>query len=137
MPSRFQHEKLRVYQDSIKFVVWASEALEPVPTVLKHIPERCSLWTKLGRSSTSIVLSIAEGNGKFTNSDRCRFFEAARSAALGASACLDALTAKGILPEPEMNSGKEFLLGIIPMLGGLIRSNSSQSLRSEPVWYEE
>jgi hypothetical protein len=56
---------------------------------------------------------------------------------LGASACLDALTAKGILPEPEMNSGKEFLLGIIPMLGGLIRSNSSQSLRSEPVWNEE
>jgi len=126
-PAFFDHEKLKVYQESVRFIDWTTP-------VLKDIPESYSLWSKLDRSSTSIVLSIAEGNGKFTNLDRCRFFEAARSSALGASACLDALTAKGILPEPVMNSGKEFLLGIIPMLGGLIRSNSSPSHHSEEVW---
>jgi four helix bundle protein len=123
----FDHEKLKVYQESLRFINWTT-------AILKRIPENCSLWTKLDRSSTSIVLSIAEGNGKFTRVDRCRFFEGARSAALGTAACLDALTAKGILPEPDMHPGKEFLLGIIPMLGGLIRSNSSQLPHSEPVW---
>jgi four helix bundle protein len=29
-------------------------------------------------ASTSIPLNIAEGNGKFTGADRCRFFDNAR-----------------------------------------------------------
>lgn len=117
----FDHEKLKVYKESLRFVSWTT-------TVLKEIPENSSLWTKLDRSSTAIVLNIAEGNGKFTRLDRCRFFEEARSAGLGTSACLDALTAKSLLSDLEIRPGKEFLLDIIPMLGGLVRRNSDSSV---------
>src|SRR6266571_3398803 len=37
---------------------------------------------QLDRASTSVSLNIAEGNGKFTSPDRCRFFDNARGSAL-------------------------------------------------------
>jgi four helix bundle protein len=49
---------------------------------------------QLDRASTSIVLKIAEGNGKYTPKDRCRFFCIAHSSALECAAGLDILVAK-------------------------------------------
>ena len=42
----------------------------------------------------SLELNIAEGNGKYTSADRCRFFDTARASALECAACLDVLVAK-------------------------------------------
>jgi four helix bundle protein len=78
----FNHEKLQVYQDSIHFVVWASELLE-------RIPKGLSVSDQLNRASASIPLNIAEGNGKFTAPDRCRYFDNARGSAFECAACLD------------------------------------------------
>jgi len=124
----FDHEKLQVYQDAIKFVGWAAELLE-------RIPKGLSIWDQLDRASSSIPLNIAEGNGKFTAPDRCRFFDNARGSALECAACLDVLVAKKILTEPEIVAGKEILHGIVSMLVGLIRSNSPDRLHEEPVSY--
>lgn len=66
MPSRqFDHEKLEVYQLSLRFVAWASELLE-------RLPKPLSAHNQLDRASTSIPLNIAEGTAKTTAPDRCR-----------------------------------------------------------------
>jgi four helix bundle protein len=115
--TQFDHEKLTVYQRSIEFVVWTDNVLEDLPKSL-------AVHNQLDRASTSIPLNIAEGNGKFTSSDRCRFFDIARGSALECAACLDVLLAKGKLDRDTVANGKQILVEIVSMLVGLIRANS-------------
>ena len=114
---QFDHEKLNVYQIAITFVAWSSD-------LLTDIPKNISVHNQFDRASTSIPLNIAEGNGKYTPADRCRFFDTARGSALECAACLDVLVAKTIIEESVAVEGKGMLLGIVSMLVGLIRSNS-------------
>ena len=116
MKAVFDHEKLDVYQESIRFVCWADELLHDIPKTL-------AVYNQLDRASTSIPLNIAEGNGKFTEADRCRFFDIARGSALECAACLDVLVAKKQIKQAD--SGKEVLARIVAMLVGLIRHTSS------------
>jgi four helix bundle protein len=48
---------------------------------------------QLRRASQSISPNIAEGNGKGTNGDRCRFFAIARGSALECASIQDGLEA--------------------------------------------
>lgn len=121
---RFDHEKLNVYQRSLKFVTWSAELLE-------RIPSKLSVHGQLDRASTSIPLNIAEGNGRFTPSDRCRFFDIARGSTLECAAALDVLVAKKVAMEAEVDSGKADLAEMTSMLIGLIRSNSDTRLHEE------
>jgi four helix bundle protein len=114
---QFDHEKLNVYQASIQFVAWSSD-------VLTNIPKNMAIHSQFDRASTSIPLNIAEGNGKYTSADRCRFFDSARGSALECAACLDVLVAKTMIEQSVAFNGKEELLEIVSMLVGLIRSNS-------------
>ncbi len=95
---------------------------------LERIPKRYAVYDQLDRASTSVPLNIAEGNGKFTQRDRCRFFDIARGSTLECAAALDVLVVKAILPENEILPGKEILLKIVSMLVGLIKSNSSDRI---------
>lgn len=114
---KFDHEKLNVYQSAIHFVAWTSEFLDKVPKSL-------SVHNQLDRASTSIPLNIAEGNGKYTSADRCRFFDTARGSALECAASLDVLVAKRIVDQALADTGKKTLLEVVSMLAGLIRANS-------------
>jgi four helix bundle protein len=98
--SQFAHETLNVYQESIQFVLWISELLET-------IPKNLAVHNQLDRASTSIPLNIAEGNGKYTSADRCRYFDCARGSALECAACLDVLVAKKKVDEDKMKRGKD------------------------------
>src|ERR1700722_10370812 len=105
----FSHEKLEVYQHAIGFVSWLTDALESV--------ERAGdVRDQLDRASTSIVLNIAEGNGKFSPKDRCRFFDIAHGSALECAGGLDVLVAKAKLTPDQIRSGKESLQKIVRML---------------------
>src|SRR5438046_4557945 len=53
---RFDHEKLAVYQRSLRFITWLTEILE-------RVPPKLSAHGQLDRASTSIPLNVAEGNG--------------------------------------------------------------------------
>jgi hypothetical protein len=53
----FDHEKLEVYRESLAFIAW----LEPL---MQKLPKAISVRDQLDRASTSIVLNVAEGNGK-------------------------------------------------------------------------
>ena len=126
MNTNFDHEKLNVYQEAIKFVVWADELLEA-------LPKNLAVHSQLDRASTSIPLNIAEGNGKYTSPDRRRFFDIARGSALECAACLDVLVAKKRLV--QAGPGKEILIRIVSMLAGLIRSTSSDRVHEDRVVY--
>jgi four helix bundle protein len=83
-----------------------------------------SVRDQLDRASTSIPLNIAEGNGKFTQPDRCRFFDNARGSTLECAAALDVLVAKSLCSADDILPGKERLRAAVSMLVGLIRANS-------------
>ena len=128
MIARFDHERLKVYQRSLQFVAWSGEVLERVPTKL-------AATGQLDRASTSIPLNIAEGNGRFTPADRCRFFDIARGSALECAAALDVMVARKALSEDEIDSGKASLAEVVNMLVGLIRSNSDSRMCEEEITY--
>jgi hypothetical protein len=62
---------------------------------LKRLPAKLAAKDQLDRASTSIVLNLAEGNGKRSHPDRCRYFDIARGSALECAACLDVLGTEG------------------------------------------
>lgn len=130
MSSVFDHEKLKVYQRSLGFVEFTEETLSDIPNSL-------SVCGQLDRASTSIPLNIAEGNGKFTAKDRCRFFDIARGSALECAAALDVLNRKDRIGEETAAAGKAMLLEIVSMLVGLIRSQNTDRLYEEQGAYNE
>ena len=124
MSRQFDHEKLEVYQKSLAFIAW----LEPI---LQQLPKSLEVADQLDRASTSIPLNIAEGNGKFTGPDRCRFFDIARGSALESAAALDVLVAKGRYSEEELSPGKDRLWSVVSMLVALIKANSDYRLHED------
>src|SRR3982751_1107917 len=115
----FDHEKLEVYREAIRFIAWVS-------TLLESEVRLGDVKDQLDRASTSIPLNIAEGNGKYAPKDRCRFFDIAHASSLECAAGLDVLVAKAKLPPTDVVPGKERLQKIIRMLMGLIKRNSSR-----------
>ena len=130
MPPLFDHEKLRVYQHAISFIVWC----EPL---FDKLPKNLSAVCQLDRASTSIPLNIAEGNGKFTAADRCKYFDIARGSALECAACLDVLVAKRRFGAEEVLPGKQVLADVVSMLVGLIKSTSDARLFEDSPDYDE
>ena len=121
MNRQFDHEKLEVYKESIAFIAW----LEPL---LRTLPRSFAVREQLDRASTSIPLNLAEGNGKFTSADRCRYFDISRGSTLECAAALDVLVAKGLCEPTAVLPGKERLLKVVAMLVGLIKTNSDYRL---------
>jgi four helix bundle protein len=115
----FDHEKLEVYREAVAFSAWLSVLLEGAVRVGE-------VKDQLDRASTSIPLNIAEGNGKYTLKDRCRFFDPAHGSALECAAGLDVLVAKAKLTPSQIQPGKERLQRIVRMLMGLIKRNSTR-----------
>jgi len=115
----FDHERLEVYQEAIAFIAWLSAILDGTVRIGE-------VKDQLNRASTSIPLNIAEGNGKYTPKDRCRFFDIAYGSALECAAGLDILVAKAKLTSQQVRPGKDSLQRIVRMLIGLIKSNSTR-----------
>ena len=115
MSPQFDHEKLNVYHAALAFVGHVTELLE-------RFPKRMAVYDQLDRASTAIPLNIAEGTGKFTPPDRCRYYDTARGSALECAACLDVLVVKKVLQAGETTEAKASLVKIVSMLVGLIKS---------------
>ncbi len=112
-PPQFDHEKLRAYREALKFAAW----VEPV---IEKLPPKLAARDQLDRASTSAVLNIAEGNGKRSYADRCRYFDIARGSALEVAACLDVLVARKKLAPDDIAEGKFILVGVVSLVAGLI-----------------
>ena len=122
------HERLSVYQESLRLVSWSGELLDKVPKGL-------AVHGQLDRASTSIPLNIAEGNGKFTAPDRCKSFDTARGSALECAACLDVLAVRKKIDQGEADEGKAMLAHIVSMLVGLIKATSSSRVYEDAGEY--
>ena len=118
-PFWFDYERLEVYQESIRFIAWLTNLLDSGASL-------GDVKSQIDRASTSIPLNIAEGNGKYTPKDRCRFFDIAHGSALECAAGLDVLVAKRRATCEDIEAGKESLQNIVRMLFGLIKRNSAR-----------
>ena len=105
----FHHEKLTVYKRALEFATWSQDLIESVT-------KKTSTRDHLERSGDSIALNIAEGNGKFSQKDRARFFQIAHGFALEAAACLDLLVARRCCADDAIKKGKAILEEMVRML---------------------
>lgn len=103
--------------------------------MLERIPKTDATHGQLDRARTSVPLNIAEGNGKFSPRDRCKFLDIAHGSALECAACLDLLFIKKALSETELDEGKTLLSRLVALLVGLIRSHSPDRFQEDAVEY--
>lgn len=111
----FNHEDLDVYQAALAFIAW----LEPMLTKFA-----CSadLRSKLDKSTTSIVLNIAEGNGRFTGMDQSKFYETAYRATIQSSSLLDLAVGGEINQGASLAEGRDLLRRVAAMLTALSKA---------------
>lgn len=111
----FDHEDLDVYQVALKLIAW----LDPRLTKFSCSADLCS---KLDKSTTSIVLNIAEGNGRFTGPDQSKFYQTAYKATVQSSALLDLAGSNEIEQIASVAEGRELLRRVAAMLTALSKA---------------
>ncbi len=107
----FHHERLEVYTAALAFMKWfvSQPGTAELPTrLLRQVDE----------AGTSIVLNIAEGNGRYAELDHRRFVQMAQGAAVKAAVYLDLCVRRGIWGEAEIAKGKDQLRKINVLLSG-------------------
>ena len=124
--SPLDHERLDVYRLAVEFAAVVGELIDSGP--LKNC--KLSPVKHLDDSARSTVNNIAEGNGKRSLNDRCRFFDIARGSALECASCLDLLVARKRLEAAHAAVGKAMLVRIVSMLSKLIQKLLSLAERS-------
>ena len=114
----FDHERLEVYKLQLQFIAWVTDLLEE----MEHQSSRKTrgVCRHLDEASVSVLLNIAEGNGKRQRQVRVKFFDDARGSATECAACLDALVAKHACTPDRVQSGKAMLERVVSMLTKLV-----------------
>jgi len=107
----FDHEKLDVYRVGIEFNTWTGALLDGPAAGGK-----LNAVSQLDRAASSVPLNVAEGNGKRSTKDRCRYLDIARGSALECAAALDVLVARRVLKAEDIAHGKVLLVRIVGML---------------------
>jgi four helix bundle protein len=119
----FDHERLDVYRVAIEFTAWAGELLDgPLANC------KLSAVNQLDRASTSTPLNIAEGNGKRSAKDRCRYLDTSRGSSFECAAALDVLVARKRLKADQIAPGKALLRREVEMLSKLTAKLLGQDL---------
>ncbi len=107
----FHHERLEVYRTALGLMEWF--ASQPGTNEVSN-----RLLRQLDEAGTSVVLNIAEGNGRYADLDHRHFLEIAQSGAVKAAVYLDVCRERGVWVEAEVAAGKEKLRRINLLLGG-------------------
>jgi four helix bundle protein len=105
----FHHESLDVYQVGLHFMRW----FVGLPGG-QELSDR--LCREVDKSATSVVLNVAEGNGRYSELDHRRFLEIAAASAVKAMAYLDLYQRKMLPACVEIAQGRELLSRIVAML---------------------
>jgi len=111
----FDHEDLDVYRVALDLIAWLDPFLEKFS---------CStdLRSKLDKSTTSIVLNIAEGNGRFTGADQSKFYETAYKATILTASLLDLAGGNRLDLAAGVEEGRELLRRVAAMLTALSKA---------------
>ncbi len=105
----FHHESLQVYRVALDFMRWFVE----LPGGRELADRGCR---EIDKSATSVVLNIAEGNGRYSEVDHRRFLEIAALSAVKVRVHLDLYEQKRLPARLDLSSGREFLNRIVAML---------------------
>jgi len=105
----FSHEKLDAYKVALELIVWFDKLLEATQINTGYAK-------RLDKSTTSLVLNIAEGNGRFSDAEQIRFLDIAQNSAIRTGVCLDILSTKF---GTNIDNGKNILARIVPLILGL------------------
>lgn len=110
----FMFENLAVYQKAVDFT-------EQILTLTESFPRGFYfLADQLNRASLSIATNLAEGNGRFTKSDRRNFFIIARGSAQECVPLLELARRKALLQEQFHRDLRDQIEIIAKMISGLI-----------------
>jgi four helix bundle protein len=107
----FHHERLEVYRAAVAFMEWFVS--QPEGKALRH-----RLLRQIDDAGTSMVLNIAEGNGRFAELDHRRFLRTAECAAVKSAVFLDLCQSNELIQEAEAVAGKEILRRVNLLLAG-------------------
>lgn len=108
-PPLFHHETLDVYTAGLDLMRWFTS----VPGAME-LPSRFHRQTDQG--ATSILLNIAEGNGRYSELDHRRFLNIAAAATVRVAAGLDLAIGKRLLDESPVEPARNLLSRIVAML---------------------
>jgi four helix bundle protein len=115
----FPHERLDAYRLSLEFMQW----LHAVPggAVLT-----CRLYRQVDKSGTSVVLNLAESNGRYAAGDRRNLLDVAAASTVKAAAYLDLCERTEGMDSLQKAHGAELLRQISRTIGGLMESQRSE-----------
>jgi four helix bundle protein len=86
-----------------------------------------ALRDQLERASTSVVLNLAEGFGRWQAREKAHFYAIARGSLLESGAAIDLLRARGLVNEADYGRARALCSRVGQMLGGLIRAMEQRS----------
>jgi four helix bundle protein len=112
----FAFEKLLVYQKAVDFADQICSKTENFPRGYGFLSDQ------LNRASLSVAANIAEGNGRFTKSDRRNFFIIARGSIQECVPLLELAARRKLMTPSDHELLKSNLEELGRMLGGLINS---------------
>jgi len=106
----FAHESLHVYQRAVQlFEEVEAELLADVDGRPRHL-------RRIDELATSLVLNIAEGNGRFSHLDHGKFIDTAKEAGIKLAAYLDLTETSS---DSSIHPSKRLLREVMAMLSGL------------------
>ena len=106
----FYHHRLKAY-------VLSLETAKRVPSLTRNYPYYLS--DQLKRAISSIILNIAEGNGRIGPKDRKRFFNIAVASAKESASVFDIALAYRLISDIDYHQMQDSLLQIVKMLSKL------------------
>jgi four helix bundle protein len=108
----FDHQRFDVYRVALEF-----QALVP-----RLVPRRgiAGLRDQLDRASSSILLNIAEGTGRFARAEKASFYLIARGSATECAAILDVLATRGLIDAGLYRHAHGLLVRVAQMLTRLV-----------------
>ena len=115
----FHHERLDVYQVAL-------EVARKIVVVDTQYDLSITTFRRLDVLVTSMVLNIAEGNGRFSVLDQSRFVGASHEAAIKLASRLDLCGAQNTLPLCEVDEIKELLSRVAAMTAAIIGRSKSR-----------
>lgn len=116
----FSHEDLEVYQTALQFVGWIEDSST-------NFSCSADLLSKLDKSTTTIILNIAEGNGRFSGTDHLKFLRIAYKATIQSASLMDLAVVGNPSASGRMQEGHEMLRRIAAMVTSLSKAVSEHS----------
>lgn len=113
---QFDHEKLDVYQASLKFAGQSTKLVEALP------PGKAYLADQLNRATLSICLNIGEGAGEYSRNDKARFYRMSKRSATECAAVVDVCRTLALGRPEQLDECRATLVSIVSMLIKLIKA---------------